>query len=226
MAAGRPFEFDHFFVLASAEAPEADRLVELGLIEGSRNVHAGQGTSNRRFFFHNAMLELLWVHDAAEAQADPTVPARLWRRWAERASGACPFGLCFRPALPGGGDPPFGFWRYRPAYVPEGMSFAVGSNADVLTEPMLFSFDNVRPDRWPAGRRQPLDHPAGLRELTRIDLVSPYAAASSAELRAVVAAGLIGLRRGADYWIELAFDGGSQGERVDLRPALPLVLRW
>jgi hypothetical protein len=33
------------------------------LTEGTPNIHPGQGTANRRFFFRNAMLELLWVND-------------------------------------------------------------------------------------------------------------------------------------------------------------------
>ena len=90
-------ELDHVFICASIGAPEADRLVEFGLTEGTRNAHPGQGTANRRFFFHNAMLELLWVHDAAEAQSELVRPTRLWERWAGRSGGACPLALCFRP---------------------------------------------------------------------------------------------------------------------------------
>jgi len=95
------FELDHLFILTDSGAPAADRVAELGITEGSRNVHPGQGTANRRFFFRNAMLELLWVSDPVEAAADPSVPARLLRRWCGRGVGACPFGLCFRPAGPG-----------------------------------------------------------------------------------------------------------------------------
>jgi hypothetical protein len=40
-------------------APEAERIAAFGLCEGPSNVHPGQGTANRRFFFRNAMLELL-----------------------------------------------------------------------------------------------------------------------------------------------------------------------
>jgi hypothetical protein len=47
---------DHLFICTSSGAPEAERLAEFGLIEGTPNCHPGQGTANRRFFFHNAML--------------------------------------------------------------------------------------------------------------------------------------------------------------------------
>jgi hypothetical protein len=61
-------EIDHVFVCTSINGLEADCLRDLGLREGSSNVHPGQGTANRRFFFTNAMLELLWVTDRAEAR--------------------------------------------------------------------------------------------------------------------------------------------------------------
>jgi len=54
------FEIDHLYVLASVGAPEADRLLDAGFVEGSRNAHRGQGTANRRFFFSDTMLEFLW----------------------------------------------------------------------------------------------------------------------------------------------------------------------
>ena len=61
------FELDHLFILVAAGGPEAARLSELGLVEGAVNRHPGQGTACRRFFFHNAFLELVWVDDPAEA---------------------------------------------------------------------------------------------------------------------------------------------------------------
>jgi len=57
-------EIDHVFVCRSAGAPEADFLIKHGLLEGSGNSHPGPGTANRRFFFSNAYLELLWVANA------------------------------------------------------------------------------------------------------------------------------------------------------------------
>ena len=58
-----PFELDHCFILTDVGAPEAELLTEFGFVEGEPNTHPGQGSANRRFFFANAMLELVWVHD-------------------------------------------------------------------------------------------------------------------------------------------------------------------
>ena len=48
-------ELDHIFICTEKEAPQGDLLKEFGLVEGSSNIHPGQGTANRRFFFKNFM---------------------------------------------------------------------------------------------------------------------------------------------------------------------------
>ncbi len=50
------FEFDNLFIYTDVGASEAKRLTSFGLIEGSPNIHPGQGTANRRFFFGNMVL--------------------------------------------------------------------------------------------------------------------------------------------------------------------------
>ena len=89
---------DHVFIFCSVGGSEADALRRLGLKEGSANTHPGQGTACRRFFFSNAYLELAWVSDPLEAQAEAVVPTRLWERWSARGGVACPYGIVLRPA--------------------------------------------------------------------------------------------------------------------------------
>lgn len=106
------YVLDHVFVCCDPQAPEAGRLRDAGLIEGSGNVHPGQGKANRRFFFDGGFLELLWVHDPTEARSARTAPTRPWGRWRQRSEGACPFGLCLRPARADVRAPiPFDHWR-------------------------------------------------------------------------------------------------------------------
>src|SRR6478735_6200642 len=132
-------ELDHIFICCAHGAPEADALLRLGLLEGSRNTHPGQGTENRRFFFENAFLELLWVSNPNDAQCPLTRRTRLWERWSQRAAGTCPFGIAFRPAGRSVDEPPFATWRYAPAYLPNGVSiqFAQGTS---LQEPEFLYF--------------------------------------------------------------------------------------
>jgi hypothetical protein len=74
-------ELDHLFVCTAPGAPEAEKLVQVGLREGVPNNHPGQGTANRRFDFVNAMIELIWVSDAKEAQSPRARRTLLWERW-------------------------------------------------------------------------------------------------------------------------------------------------
>jgi hypothetical protein len=220
------FELDHVFVCTGSGAPHASRIGGLGIHEGSRSVHPGQGTSNRRFFFGNAMLELLWVNDEQEASSPLTAPTRLHPRWHERERGACPFGICLRP-VEGKGEAPFAGWPYRPRYLPPATQIVVANNSDALAEPMLFWFDaGARPDRYPADRRQPITHPNGVREITRLTWVRPSAAAPSAALAAVIGGGVLSVRDGERHALEIGFDGEPLGRNCDLAPELPISLAW
>ena len=221
------FELDHLFICASIGAPEAAHLLEFGLTEGTPNMHSGQGTANRRFFFRNAMIELLWVHDSNEAQSKATQDTRLWERWSGRGKGTCPFGLCFRPSAPNISELPFAAWEYRPRYLDSSRTIHVGTNSQVLSEPMLvYLAFGQRPERHSTIKPESLEHPAGLTKVTRVELVSPHSQTVSTELQDVIHANLVGMHEGGEYGIELGFDGERQGNTADFRPSLPLIFRW
>ncbi|HEY9598644.1 MAG TPA: hypothetical protein V6D33_13335 [Cyanophyceae cyanobacterium] len=220
------FEFDHLFICTDVGAAEVDQLVCFGLVEGSSNQHPGQGTANRRFFFHNAMVEFLWVHNLVEAQSEATYRTRLWERWSNR-DRVCPFGICLRPSNSSGNAVAFSSWEYNPPYLPATLGIAVGNNSEVLTEPMLFQIPfGKRPDQATPEKAQPLEHPIGLREITRVEVVSPVTTPPSPEFQAVLDTQQVKLRTGEDYHIELGFDEEAQGQQVDFRPGLPLIFSW
>lgn len=221
------FELDHIILWTEVGAPEAEKLLKFGLTEGTSNIHLGQGTANRRIFFRNAYLELLWVHDLQEARSEKALPTRLLDRWSGRTCGNCPFGFCFRPAREGAIRPPFSTWEYRPPYMPDPHCIHVGTNIDNLMEPMLFFLDlGRRPGDLSPAQSQPLDHPAGVREITRVRLISPFGERLSSELRAVVDSGMVSLRTGREYLIEISFDNPEEGQEVDFRPMMPLIFHW
>ena len=223
------FELDHLFICSTINAPEATQLINVGLIEGTSRIHPGQGTANRRFFFHNLMLELLWVHDSDEAKAEGIRQTHLWERWDGCDRSTCPFGICLRPTAspPPLEHLPFPTWHYRPPYLPPSLSIPVATNIDVLTEPMLFYLPFAqRQDIHPEGKAQPLQHPIGFREVTGVTLISPHADSPSDELQALVASGLVQLQLGSAYRLILDFDGVSQGHELSLQPTLPLCFRW
>ncbi len=218
------FEIDHLFVLASIGAPEADRLLDAGFVEGSPNTHHGQGTANRRFFFAEAMLEFLWVTDPADAQAPPARDLHLWQRWTGRESGTSPFGVCVRPTAAHADDSPapFAHWQYRPAYARAPIS--IGANAARIDEPLLFALPRA-PGVTGVVREEPREHANGVSALRSVRLSAPAAGLASDEIHML--ADIPGLRfvPSAAHLLELSFDG-SGVHAVDCRPALPLILHW
>ncbi len=214
---------DHVFVCCSVDAPEADALVRLGLKEGSGNKHFGQGTACRRFFFRNAYLELLWVHDPVLARDTSTIRTRLWERWSGRKSGACPFGVVFRPKGTGLAEPPFPSWSYHPSYLPPDIAIEVAIGT-LLTEPEMFYWGHPR--RPEDMRGEPMDHAIPLRDMTRVSVGHPGATPPSAAARAAAATGLIAFPSATEHVMVLEFDGPAERNTADLRPELPLVIKW
>lgn len=207
-------EIDHIFILTAAGAPLGDRLTAAGWTEGRSRRHPGQGTVNRCWFVRNAMLELLWVCDEAEARSPRTRPTQLWERWS--TPGACRFGICWR-----GNDPlPFATWEYRPVYFP-GRSIAIAENVSRLDEPFLFALPfATRPD---VEATQPLVHALGWQELTRVTFSSPSSNYSEA-LRGAISAGLEVVESG-ELGLELGFDCEQSGRQLAF-PEIGLRLCW
>jgi hypothetical protein len=219
---------DHVFVCCSVGATaEAEALARLGLTEGTPNTHPGQGTASRRFFFASAYLELFWVDDAEVAQAPLARPTRLWERWSQRGTGACPFAVITRPEHPSQdpseADPPYRAWAYRPPYLPPPLAIHVAEDTP-LAEPALFHIGFARPP----GLRgdQPRSHGLGVDDVTGVTIALTGSAALSPAARAVEEAGLVRFERAEAFLMTLGFDGGAAGRSADLRPEPPLVLRW
>lgn len=216
-------DIDHLFLRAQSGAPEAALLQQLGLTEGSANQHAGQGTANRRFFFENAFIELLWIADASEVQSAVSAPTQLARRLNLADQQASPFGICLRPSV-GERTAPFPSWPYQPAYLPAGMQVEIASDAG-LSEPMWFFLAQaVAPAQVAAAQRQPLQHALGVRRLSALRITVASTEAWSTAAQAASACTGITLQRGSAPLLELTFDRGRQGRSFDLRPALPLIL--
>ncbi|MDG9670665.1 VOC family protein [Hahella sp. CR1] len=219
-------ELDHIFICVSEEAPEGDLLTAFGLTEGSANTHPGQGTANRRFFFHNAFIELLYLNDPEEADSALTRPTMLLERLTQRGAAVSPFGFCFRPETGKERSPaPFKSWDYRPKYLPETLRVEVAESP--LSEPMWFYLEFAgRPDQAAPERAQPLTHATGFREITRVCVTSPNRETPSDAAILATTAGGFEMSTGDESLLEIGFDHEKEGKHHDFRPHLPLVFRW
>lgn len=209
----------HIFIFTDQQAPIADELRAFGLMEGSRRVHPGQGTANRKFYFENFFLELLWVQDTAEFY-NPLIKETGLSRRAEGGVIA-PFGLCmvreketdalFDDAM-----------RYQPVYFPQGTVIEVLPNDALPSLPWTFRlpFEGQH-----SHEQEPLHHPNGVRRLTRA--VFEYRQHSDNEnfVHHFVGEDQIQFVASDQYWLHLEFDHGQQGLCRDF-PTLCLSIRY
>ncbi len=215
------FELDHIFICCSKGAPEAQALIDFGLAEGAPNTHPGQGTANRRFFFENAMLELLWVEDSEAAQSPVPGKTRLWDRWTKRAERS-PFGICMRPLDTGRAVCPFPSWDYKPGYLPENLSIKVGENSENINEPMTFFLPFWGAESY-AEHKTDFEHPAGVKRVTRVEIANPGNERPSSVSRSLEQCGEVFFVSGNSALATIAFDEGKSGKRHSFEPELPLT---
>ncbi len=219
-------ELDHVFVAAAPGGSEIAGLLSRGFAEGRTNAHPGQGTASRGIFFENAYLEFIWLVDPAEAASEGIRRTRLRER-TDPGHPANPFGIGMRSPeaeadLPPGADLPFGTWDYAPPYLPAGVVIPVALNSENPDEPFLFFLPWSRGPGWDVP-----DHPNGARAITGVSIVIPDGAGSvSPELEAFSGLGVVAVERGPEPLMQIELDGGARGDRVDLRPAVPLLVRW
>jgi len=212
-------ELDHIMIFCNVGAPEAGALTDRGLHEGPGNTHPGQGTANRRFFFPNAYLELLWIENVVEAQSPDAARTRLYERWQRRSNGACPFGLVFRPG-PHGPQVPPASWTYAPQYFPPGFSIEVAHDPPA-NEPLLFYLPFAQPSL--VENLGPAEGAVRVGSITGFTVHLPQTQVLSPALNSLVAAGIVSVEPAREYLLDL-FHAGGTSQIIDLRPQLALRL--
>lgn len=225
-------ELDHIFIFTDSPAQVANSLDQFGLTEGTPNIHPGQGTSCRRFFFENAYLELAWVNSEEEIKNPAITKTRLWERSRYKVTAYCPFGLCFRNKEHTRQGTALIFedgWKYKPPYLAEGLFVNVASNADFRWEPMLFEmpFFRFAPKDYPVANRQPLNHKKAFKKITKVILTLPDNIQNlSTAMQKVLANSIVAVSTGKDFSIALEFDDCIKEETQDFNPLLPLFINW
>ncbi|MFY7910867.1 MAG: VOC family protein [Emticicia sp.] len=158
-------EIDHIFIFSNTNGSEADKLEEFGFTEGSSRVHPGQGTVNRKFYFENFFLEILWVHNETEIKSDLILPTKLWERANFSNNTYSPLGLClvntddtdalFRDAT-----------KYQPEYFPEGLKIDVLTNETNPSLPWTFRLP-FKGDKKKTS--EPTEHSNNISRLTKAE---------------------------------------------------------
>lgn len=162
-------QIDHIFIFSKNGGEEANELVEFGFVEGSNRVHIGQGTANRKFYFENFFLEIVWVTDEKEIKSDLVSHTKLWERSIFDVNQGSPFGLC----LVNTDDINVLFLdsvKYQPMYFPAGLEIEFLANEDSTYLPWTFRLPFI-------GSRkkidEPINHRYDLNRLTNTEFTIP-----------------------------------------------------
>jgi Glyoxalase-like domain len=223
-------ELDHVFVVVQpGAAAEIAALQSAGLTVGSRVAkHPGQGTASRAVFFENAYLELIWVDSSVPIDKEHASAAQWFGDAAAwRTSGHSPFGLGLR-RLPGDTAAlPVPVTRESAEWLEPGTAY------ELLRQPV----DSVAAEFFvvPASRSVPnwiasvqerapqlLRHSGGGHKITRVRVYGPVKQHPIAFR--VLLPKPVEMVLAVKPLLEIELDNGVRGERVDLRPVLPLVV--
>jgi len=219
-------EVDHIYICTDYKAPVGDLLKEFGLIEGTSNIHPGQGTANRRFFFHNFMLELLWIENLKEVKSDLTKPMRLFERCSKKDKNISPFGIGFRSTTEKNEKALFPAWDYHPIYLPDFLKIQVADSTP-LNEPMFFYLSFAgRQDKYPLEKLENMKHKLSLKEVTEVKMHINKKENFSEAAEIINKTNSLILIKDNENYLELTFDNHILKKEKDFRPNIPLIIRW
>ena len=211
-------ELHHFFILVKPGAEVAELLSSIGMCEGTRNKHEGQGTSNRRFNFSNGTLELLWVHDEDEALNGPGRDMYLSERINDKT--ASPFGVIFNRKDNTSLEMPFDGWKYEPVYFQSPWAFHIGANSKNIHEPLCVYMPFVEP-----GASSGIDENKAIKSISMVRVYTPTESMSNV-LSVANTADRLSIEHGEEHLIEVEFDNNKSGLTKDFRPDIPLIVHW
>lgn len=210
-------ELHHFFILTDKEDSLSKQISSIGLIEGTRNNHPGQGTANRRFFLPNSTLELIYVRDVNEALHGRGSRLRFVERVSDPISS--PFGLIAKSATESK-DVPFPGWHYYPEYFGDDQYFHVGENSDLLEEPLCVCMPtNLSRPETPPKSENPLWTLTELR--ISVPVIKP-----TPPLEAFSRCEAVSLKLNEPHRMEIVFNEKKGGRTKDMTPEYPVVIYW
>ncbi|OOG72227.1 VOC family protein [Algoriphagus sp. A40] len=212
---------DHIFIASRNQGNEAKRLIKSGFLEGSHRVHPGQGTRNRKFYFENFFLEIIWENDPVELETELIRKISLTERVRFMESGFSRFGIGLENTE--SSDSVFKDCEfYQPVYFPEGKSFEILPNRENPDLPWTFRGPFKGPKTVYS---EPLDHPNGIRKLTKATFQIPEPELKSDFVRRIQGHPQVRFESAEKAGLVLEFDGGRQGKVLDF-PELDLVVSF
>ena len=236
-------KLDHLNIWVKNPKKAKERLTDIGFTsvpDSLSQIHKGQGTTGRYFFFLNGYLELIFVYDQNEFEQNVEKNKDL--DFTERANfqsnGASPFSIALKVKDYEVEKIPFEKVKYHQDWMEEGTNiFAAKNSKTPLKEPSVFvvypeiesdTFETIAdlkniPDEnaiW----REFYKHPNGVKNITNILITSTDLDLKTETIKAVNGMENLTVKNGMKHLMELYFDNNAQGKSFDLRPELPLII--
>jgi len=130
---------------------------------------------------------------------------------------------------------PFPTWTISMPWMPADSRIEILTARDdtkspsFFVEPRALAVDEVK-NRVAIQNKSPdaaiFHHPLGVQRVTGVHLVSPGAYQPAPAVTYLEKLGVVSVQPGKEWLLELTFDDGKQGKSKDLRPDLPLVIRY
>lgn len=211
---------DHIFIFSSESGKEVDSLIAFGFSEGSSRVHPGQGTVNRKIYFENFFLEIIWVHNEEEIKSENVQKTKLWERSNFLTNEYSRFGLGFvnTPDT----DKLFkNSVMYQPDYFPIGTYFEIIPNDENSYLPWTFRL----PLQPPKKSTEPMDHRNGIRKLTNVSFVLNSMEFKNEFVAEIEKNSDIRFNTGSENTLTLEFDNVLKGE-IKKFDSLNLIIKY
>lgn len=213
-------EIDHIVICIEAPELMAQILKDFGLTEGEPNSHIGQGTANKRFFFDDFFIELLYINDEDALKSAATAPTQLYERFTNETGDASPFGVIFRPGNNKFSPQNHASTAYNPRYLPPSLTMTIFEVP--TTDPLYLYYDFLTP----ASRANYITtrHEIGFKAATSIKIFQPDIASKLQQ--DIQANDIITFENNDTHLLEITFDDGLSQDTHDFRPELPLIFKW
>lgn len=219
-------EADHIFIfVAPGGMAEAAALRAVGFqVDTGTTRHEGGGTASRSAIFKNFYLELLWVDSTVSvSDASRAAHAAMQRAAGWRATGVSPFGVGLRK-LDGPDEYGVPATPLTEAWMREGTAIMDLDQPDEAAAFKVFVVPSYMAlPSWIEYAGDATRHPNGSERVSAIAISGP-ASHHPRVLRTLSVPHLL-VEASPEPLLEIEFDGGRAGQRHDLRPLLPLVVR-
>lgn len=211
-----------------------------GIPDSLSQVHKGQGTTGRYFYFLNSYLEFIFVYDEEEFKANGEKNNELdfIERSKSPENGFLPFSIALKMANYNKKNIPFEIIEYSQDWMGESNEIYVAKNSKIKKgEPSLFivypeiEFDVFEskeglskiPEEYSMWREF-YKHKNGAEKISKIKIYTNELDSKSETVKTLQGLKEVELVLGEEYLMEIYFDHQKKNEIYDMRPEIPLII--